>query len=31
MEGGDLRGLVGRAIEAAHRRGMEMGDEFGEA
>lgn len=31
MEEGDLRGLVGRAIEAAYRRGMEMGDEFGEA
>ncbi|MEB2335816.1 MAG: pyrroline-5-carboxylate reductase [Burkholderiales bacterium] len=31
MEAGDLRGLVGRAIDAAHRRGVEMGDEFGGA
>lgn len=31
MEAGDLRGLVERAIAAAHRRGVEMGDEFGSA
>jgi hypothetical protein len=29
MEAGGLRKLVGQALEAAQRRSVELGDEFG--